>query len=270
MSARRGRFILKAFLLAGGHGTRLRPITDSVPKCLVPIRGKPLLDIWLDRCADSGITDVLINLHAHAPAIDRHLRRRDSPVKVCVIHEDRLLGSAGTIAANREWIGSDAAFWILYCDVLTNTNLERMAEFHLRHGQVATLGLYQVPDPARCGVAITDSTGLIVDFEEKPVNPRSNWAFTGLMVAQSQLFKWIPERIPADIGFDVLPRLVGKMQGYPIHDYVLDIGTLPNYRKAQVTWATDLGDTETESGKQEKHRLCQDKVHDKAHHGEST
>jgi mannose-1-phosphate guanylyltransferase len=227
---------VKAFLLAGGHGTRLRPITDSVPKCLVPIRGKPLLDIWLDLCAGSGITDVLINLHAHAETIERHLKSRNSSINVCVIHEEQLLGSAGTLAANRQWVGSDPAFWVLYSDVLTNMNLRRMSDFHCRYKEVLTLGLYQVPDPSRCGVAITEASGVIADFEEKPANPRSNWVFSGIMVAGPQVFDSIPASVPADIGFHVLPRLLGKMRAYPIHDYLLDIGTLPNYQKAQLTW----------------------------------
>ncbi len=227
---------MKAFLLAGGHGTRLRPITDSVPKCLVPIRGRPLLDIWLDLCARSGITEILINLHAHSQTIEQYVRRKDSPVTVRLIHEARLLGSAGTLAANRAWIGADPTFWILYSDVLTNTNLRRMSEFHSAHGTVATLGLYQVPDPARCGVAVTDGNGVIIGFEEKPKTPRSNWAFSGLMVTGPELFDLIPPCIPADIAFHVLPRLLGKMRAFPIADYLLDIGTLPNYRKAQITW----------------------------------
>lgn len=230
---------MKAFLLAGGHGTRLRPLTDSVPKCLVPIRGRPLLDIWLDLCARSGITEILINLHAHSKLIEQHLQRSGSPVNVRLVHEDQLLGSAGTIAANRAWVGSDSVFWILYSDVLTNTNLAHMSEFHSHHGGIATLGLYQVPDPSRCGVAITDETGVIVDFEEKPQTPRSNWAFPGLMVAGPRIFELIPTSVPADIGFHVLPRLVGKMAAYPITDYLLDIGTLANYHKAQITWPGD-------------------------------
>jgi mannose-1-phosphate guanylyltransferase len=157
-------------------------------------------------------------------------------VNVRLVHEDQLLGSAGTIAANRAWVGSDSAFWILYSDVLTNTNLRRMSEFHSQHSGIATLGLYQVPDPSRCGVAITDETGVIVDFEEKPGIPRSNWVFSGLMVAGPRILELIPPSVPADIGFHVLPRLVGKMVAYPIADYLLDIGTLPNYQKAQITW----------------------------------
>jgi mannose-1-phosphate guanylyltransferase len=229
---------LKAFLLAGGHGTRLRPLTDSVPKCLVPIRGKPLLDIWLDLCASSGITEVLINLHSHSQRIERHLQRSvwSVPMSVRLVHEDRLLGSAGTIAANRDWIGSDPAFWILYSDVLTNTNLRQMSEFHASHRELATLGLYHVPDPSRCGVASTDETGIITGFEEKPQTPRSNWVFSGLMVAGPGVFDLIPPSIPADIAFDLLPRLLGKMRAYPITDFLLDIGTLPNYERAQVTW----------------------------------
>lgn len=246
---------MKAFLLAGGHGTRLRPLTDSVPKCLVPIRGRPLLDIWLDLCARSGITEVLINLHAHSQTIARHLQQIASPVNVRVVHEHRLLGSAGTIAANRGWIGSDSAFWILYSDVLTNTNLRRISEFHSRHQDIATLGLYQVPDASRCGVAITDETGVITEFEEKPQTPRSNWVFSGLMVAGPRLFELIPPSIPADIAFDVLPRLLGKMRAFPITEYLLDIGTLPNYRKAQITWPGLACDTASPD-QMERHVSC--------------
>jgi glucose-1-phosphate adenylyltransferase len=111
-----------------------------------------------------------------------------------------------------------------------------MRDFHFLHNPAATLGLYQVPDPSRCGVAITDSSGVIVDFEEKPQNPRSHWAFSGVMIAGPQFLQSIPSIIPADIGFHVLPSLAGKMQAYPIHEYLLDIGTMPNYEKAQMTW----------------------------------
>ncbi len=227
---------MKAFLLAGGHGTRLRPLTDSIPKCLVPIRGKPLLDIWLELCASSGITDVLINVHAHSEVIERHIERSHPPVNISVVHEESLLGSAGTLAANRAWVASDSAFWILYSDVLTNINLQRMSDFHSRCGSIATLGLYRVPDPSRCGVAVTDGRGIIADFEEKPQSPRTDWVFSGLMVASPAVLDLIPAQVPSDLAFDVLPRLAGKMMAYPITDYLFDIGTMPNYENAQITW----------------------------------
>src|SRR5579864_841352 len=96
---------MKAFLLAAGHGTRLRPITDHVPKCLVPIRGIPMLAIWLTLCKKLGIKEVLINLHAHANAVRTFLREvADGDVGVKVAQETRLLGSAGTLRANRSWV----------------------------------------------------------------------------------------------------------------------------------------------------------------------
>jgi len=217
----------------------------------MPICGRPLLDIWLDLCARSGITEVLINLHAHSRLIERHLEQNSPPVRVRVVREDQLLGSAGTIAANRAWAESEPAFWILYSDVLTNTNLRSMSEFHFRHGAVATLGLCQVSNPSCCGVAIADAEGIIIDFEEKPQTPRSNWAFSGLMIASPCFLDLIPSEIPADIAFHVLPRLLGKMRAYPITDYLLDIGTIPNYQKAQITWPGN----ESESPNQKKSLL---------------
>jgi mannose-1-phosphate guanylyltransferase len=162
-------------------------------------------------------------------------------VNVRLIHEEALLGSAGTIAANRAWIGTDSSFWVLYSDVLTNMNLRRMGEFHRQNEDIATLGLYRVPDPSSCGVALTDEAGLITEFEEKPDAPRGDWVFSGIMVASPKLFDVIPPSVPADISFHVLPRLLGKMRAYRIDDYLLDIGTLSNYQKAQTSWPGDAG-----------------------------
>ncbi|HXM63377.1 MAG TPA: nucleotidyltransferase family protein [Terriglobales bacterium] len=227
---------MKAFLLAAGHGTRLRPITDSIPKCLVPIRGVPLLKIWLQVCARSGIDEVLINLHSNADTVRHALRDELMPVKVRVVDEEVLLGSAGTVYANRDWVKGEAAFWILYADVLTTSDLRSMADFHQSRRPLATLGLYQAPNPKGCGIAVCDADGVIQDFEEKPKNPRSSWAFSGLMLASSMILEIGPKHHPADIAFDLLPRLVGKMLGYPIHDYLCDIGTIENYQQAQTTW----------------------------------
>lgn len=226
---------MKAFLLAAGHGTRLQPITNSLPKCLVPIRGTPVLEIWLELCSRSGIDEVLINLHSNADAVRRALGKR-TPVKVRIADEEVLLGSAGTVYANRDWVSGEAAFWILYADVLTTTDLHRMADFHQSRRPLATLGLYQPPDPTRCGIAICDAGGVIREFEEKPKNPRSNWAFSGLMLASTMILELVPKHRPADIAFDLLPRLVGNMLGYRIHDYLFDIGTMENYQQAQTSW----------------------------------
>ena len=228
---------MKAFLLAAGHGTRLRPLTDSIPKCLVPIRGVPMLRVWLELCARHGISEVLVNLHSHSGVVRGYLESQGScGVNVRLSDEPQLLGSAGTIAANREWIEDDESFWIFYADVLTNTDLSAMLAFHREKSPIATLGVKAVPDPTRCGIVTLDSEQIVQQFVEKPKNPASNLAFSGLMLATTEIFAYIPEIAPSDIGFHLLPKLVGSMAGYPIREYLIDIGTIENYGQAQQSW----------------------------------
>jgi mannose-1-phosphate guanylyltransferase len=227
---------MKAFILAAGHGTRLRPLTDSIPKCLVPIRGIPMLQIWLDLCRRAGIKEIFVNLHAHADVVRKALYRHTNGLKVLLSEEQVLLGSAGTLLANRDWVASEPEFWVLYADVLTNLDLTTMLSFHQSRRPAATIGLYQVSDPSRCGVAVFDQDSIVREFVEKPARPQSNWAFSGVLIATSELLNSIPQHSPADLGFDVLPRLVGRMLAYPISDYLVDIGTLENYQAAQRSW----------------------------------
>ena len=228
---------MKAFLLAAGHGTRLRPITEHVPKCLVPIRGIPMLAIWLTLCKKLGITEVLLNLHAHADAVRTFLREfADGDVRVRVAEETRLLGSAGTLRANRSWVEGEELFWVFYADVLHCADLAAMLLLHRQRRLAATLGVYEVPDPSRCGIITANSQDIIENFVEKPKLPTGNLAFSGLMIATPALLDVIPERVPSDIGFDVLPKLNHQMLAFRITDYLIDVGTMENYQKAQTTW----------------------------------
>jgi len=227
---------MKAFLLAAGNGTRLRPLTDSIPKCLLPIRGVPLLGIWLNNCKAAGIAEVLVNTHAHAEEIRRFIAEQQSGVKIRIAEEQDLLGSAGTVSENRDFVTGEKAFFILYADVLTNIDLRRMLGFHQQKRFPATLGIYQVPDPTRCGIVTVNDDFVIQEFVEKPPQPVSNWAFAGVMIAGPELFDFLPAQRPADLGFDVLQKMIGKMAAYRISEYLLDIGTLSSYQHAQESW----------------------------------
>lgn len=227
---------MKAFLLAAGQGTRLRPITDKLPKCLVPIDGVPMLKIWLEICRRAGVQEVMVNLHAHAQSVRSWLGTNACGLRVRLAEEKTLLGSAGTLLANRDWVASEKCFLILYADVLTNTSLSRLMSAHAERNPTATLGLYQVSDPSRCGIVRFNDQMVVQEFVEKPAQPHSRWAFSGIMVGTPELINWIPPHYPVDLGFHVLPRLVGQMVACPISDYLLDIGTLPNYQRAQNTW----------------------------------
>jgi mannose-1-phosphate guanylyltransferase len=195
-----------------------------------------MLEIWLESCARHGIREILINVHAHAEAVREFLANHKYGVQVHVVEETELLGSAGTLRENREWVAGEEYFWVFYADVLTRVNFSAMLRLHEKTGLAATLGAYKVPDPSRCGVLDVDPGGVVIDFVEKPTTPRSNLVFAGLLIATPTLLAAIPGKDPADLGYDVLPKLIGNMIAFPITDYLLDIGTMNNYRMAQETW----------------------------------
>jgi mannose-1-phosphate guanylyltransferase len=230
---------MKAFLLAAGHGTRLKPYTNLTPKCLLPVAGTPMLAIWLSLCRRYGVSEVLVNTHAHASAVVEFIREWGNGVQVTVREEPELFGSARTLGANRDWIAGDDAFWVFYADVLTNLNLSAMRKFHSPQ-TAATLGVYSVPDPERCGIVSVDHDHVITEFVEKPSQPKSRLAFAGIMIGTPQLLDAIPEKPGSDIAFDVLPHLVGRMRAYVIPEFVIDIGTPENYREAQKRWPSFL------------------------------
>jgi mannose-1-phosphate guanylyltransferase len=227
---------MKAFLLAGGLGTRLQPLTDNTPKCLLPIRGTPILQIWFTLCRQFGIEEVLINLHSHGEVVRRFVEQRNEGLEIRLFEESELLGSAGTILANQDWVRKENSFWVFYADVLTTANLTQMLNFHNSHGQIATIGIYEVPNPSRCGIVQVDPRGIVRDFVEKPKVPLGNLAFSGLMLATPALLDMIPGESPVDLGFHVLPRIVGRMAAYRIPDFLIDVGTLETYQIAQETW----------------------------------
>jgi len=238
---------MKAFLLAAGLGTRLKPYTDTIPKCLLPIRGKPLLQIWLELLERHRVAEVLINIHHHPEKVAAFIAGIQPALGIRIVpyYEKTLLGSAGTIAANRNFVAGCDDFIIAYADNLTCVDLTAMVAFHRRmtsKGGVLTMGLMRASDPRRCGIAIMDSEKRIVNFVEKPQNPLGNMASGGIYITNDGLFGFIPEPAAAgvdaivDLGYDVLPRLCGRMFGYEIREYLRDIGTPESYRAALREW----------------------------------
>ena len=236
---------LRAFLLSAGLGTRLRPLTDEIPKCLLPVRGRPLLRIWLEHLERHGIDEVVVNTHWHHEKVDDFLNDYEpSRLKIIPFHEPTLLGSAGTLLANKTWVGNGAPFFILYGDNLTDVNLGTMLAFHCQHGLPFTLGVFRAEDPRRCGIAETEDDGLVTDFVEKPEHPKSDKAAAGIYVADSRIYEFFPKEgsaeSPLDLGLHVIPRMVRKMKAYHI-DFLMDIGTPRSYLDAQELWAARTG-----------------------------
>ena len=217
----------KALLLAGGFGTRLRPITETVPKCLVPIAGKPLLDYWLDALEKAGIQDVLINTHHLVGPVRDHIKQANKTRSLNIVeaYEPTLLGSAGTVHANRDWATGARDILIIYADNLSDADLSGLIAFHQGHDDPMTMMLFRAPDPTQCGIATLDGDHRITDFVEKPENPQSDMANAGLYVVDADTWRDIADMDVFDFGLDVIGRYAGQMRGFVHSGYHRDIGT---------------------------------------------
>ena len=226
---------VRALILAAGLGTRLRPLTDHAPKCLLPLADRPLLDYWLDALAVAGVRDVLINTHAHAAQVREHIGRvnRRGAMRLAEFHEPTLLGSAGTIAANRDFADGAEHVLVIYADNLSDARLDELLGFHRAHGDEVSMLLFHAANPRACGIAELDPDGRIVAFVEKPERPQSDLANAGVYVLDADTYREISDRRAFDIGFDILPTLVGRMRGWPTTGIHLDIGAPEAYTQAQ-------------------------------------
>jgi len=236
--------LLKAFLLAAGRGERLRPLTDITPKCLLPINGKPLLQIWLEHLAHSGIDEVLINTHWLHEKVHDFVEKWSagrSGMKISLYYEPKLLGSAGTILAHRQWAGM-GHFFIIYADNLTNFDLQKMLSFHRENRQPLTIRIYKGADPKRAGIVCLDKNDIVIDFEEKPLKPKSDLGAGGIYIADHRIFAYYPRQAGAgrsgalDLSYHVLPKMTGKMKAYASDEFSMDIGTPDSYAKARKIW----------------------------------
>jgi len=228
---------MKAFLLAAGLGTRLRPLTNDTPKCMLQIGERPMLDIWLDAFDRAGVDEVLVNLHYLPEVVNRHLNQRTSAPVVRAFFEPELLGSAGTLVANKDWVQDEEMFLVCYADNLTDFDLKCLIDCHRQGGAMATLTVFRSEHPTSCGIVELDDAGRVVGFVEKPREPVSNLANAGIYAFQPAVIDQIEPPLPKDIGYDLLPLLVGRAKATLLEGYLRDIGNPTAYRRAQEEWA---------------------------------
>ena len=227
---------MTAFLLAAGVGSRLRPITDTTPKCMVVIDDRPLLDIWLDAFDRAGIDEVLVNLHHFPDVVRRHIAGRTGPPRVRTSFEPELLGSAGTLIANRDWIEDEEFFLACNADNLTDFDVRSLADTHREHGEIATLAVFHSEHPSAGGVVELDASGRVIGFVEKPSEPVSDLTNAGMYAFHPSVLDEITGMPPVDIGYNLLPQLVGRARAVLVEGYFRDIGTAEAYRRARREW----------------------------------
>jgi len=226
---------MKALLLAAGLGTRLRPLTHHVTKCLVPVAGRPLLDYWVERLIEADIQEVLINTHHLVHQVRDYLKQVNATGQLRLVetYEPQLLGSAGTIAANPAFADDTDAVVVIYADNFSDVSLQQLLTFHRQHQDPVTMLLFHAPNPRACGIAQLDAHNRIVSFTEKPATPLGDLANAGVYVFNREIYQQVAAMQAFDLGFEVLPKLVGKMRGWVWEGYYRDLGTYETYLQAQ-------------------------------------
>jgi mannose-1-phosphate guanylyltransferase len=227
---------MKAILLAAGLGSRLRPVTDSIPKCMVEIDGRPLLDTWLDAFDRAGVDEVLVNLHYLPDVVTAHLAARAGTPTVRTSSEPELLGSAGTLRANRRFVDREEMFLVCYADNLTSFDLNCLIDAHRQWRPIATLTAFHSEHPSAGGVLELGQDGRVIGFTEKPAEPVSDLTNAGMYAFHPAVLDEIGSTLPLDIGYDLLPRLVGRARAVPVECYFRDIGTVEAYQRARKEW----------------------------------
>ena len=227
---------MKAMLLAAGLGTRLRPLTYELPKPMVPILGRPVMEHILRLLALHGFNDVIANLHYFPDLIrSRFGDGSDYGLRLAYSFEPELMGTAGGVRNAREHFG-DETFLVISGDALTDIDLTALMKTHEEKSGIATLALKRVDDPREFGVVIVAEDGRIQGFQEKPdpAEALSNLGNCGIYVFEPEIFDYFPEPDFVDWAMDVYPKLLEQdvsFYGHEFPQYWNDVGSLEEYRQ---------------------------------------
>ncbi len=232
---------MKAVLLAAGEGQRLRPLTLTRPKPMLPIGNRPLLEHNILLLRSYGIREIAINLH-HLPHIitDYFGDGQKWDVSLHYSFEETLLGSAGALKKMEAFL--DDTFVVMCGNLLTSMCLKQLLDYHQALEAYVTVAVHEVTNPWDKSVVALNEQGLITRFVQKPKPDQvfSNLVSTGVYVMEPEVLQWVPPQTVCDFGHHIFPWLIrnGKrLAGYPTTDFLIDIGSVSSYEQAQK-WAT--------------------------------
>jgi len=222
---------MQALILAGGEGTRLRPLTLTVPKPVVPLANRPFISYMIDWLRRHGFDEIVMSCGFLADGVREVLGTGDlNGVTVRYVDELEPLGTAGAVKLAEPVLGE--RFAVLNGDVLTDLDISRLRDFHEQRGAVATLGLYPVEDPSSYGVVVTDDDGRVEAFVEKPApgTAPSNHVNAGMYLLEHEVLDRIDSGRAVSFEREVFPSLVGAgLHAMPLDGYWMDIGTPDRY-----------------------------------------
>lgn len=230
---------MKAFILAAGAGTRLRPLTDTCPKPMLPVAGEPLLVHTLRWLQRYGVEEVALNLH-HLPEVvqDGLGEGTQFGMRLRYSYEPELLGTAGAVRRVADTAPDffNETFLVVYGDLLVNLDISELLAFHRMQGSRFTLALKRTTTPQSQGMIEVDATGRVTRFVEKPqVWDGGDTANAGVYLCEPAVIAHLPPGF-SDFGHDIIPKLLREgtpVYGLPLTGYLLDIGTPEAYAQAQ-------------------------------------
>lgn len=227
---------MKAVLLAAGVGSRLRPLTNSIPKCLVPIHNKPLLDYWLEMIIDSKyIGDIFINLHYLKNIVTEHVTNHwQHEERIKLFPEEQLKGTAGTLNGLKKDL-SGHPILVVHADNLSDFVIDDFITVHEKRptGCLLTMMLFKTDAPSTCGIVELDEIGRVIKMHEKVSNPPSNLANGAVYIFEPEVLDWIVKNNATDISAEVIPAFKGKIASWLNQGYHRDIGNPKSYALAQ-------------------------------------
>ena len=223
---------MRALLLAAGLGTRLRPLTDTTPKCLVPIKGKPLLDIWCEALLAAGVTKLLINLHYKSEQVQQHVGSSKFSEFVETIYEPSLLGTAGTLLANRKFFENQDGI-LLHADNYWEANISELIIAHESRPSNCDLTMlaFRTPTPETCGILEVTENKILQKMYEKSSDDHGNLANAAFYILSKKLIGELKDE--TDFSNEVIPKYLGKTLVVETSETFIDIGTPESYALAQ-------------------------------------
>ena len=234
---------MKALLLAGGLGTRLLPLTEKYPKCLMEIGGEPLLGNWIRKLVHAGVSEIYINIHHHRNLVKDYAERSEFSSFIRLIEEPELQGTAGTLKKNASAF-IDETFLLVHADNFCLADLRKFIDAHINrpNGVEITMMTFVTETPESCGIVKYDENGILREFHEKVQNPPGNIANGAVFVLEPSVLHFMCASSLEFVDFskDVSPLFLGRAMIWMNESYHRDIGTLLDYKKAQDYWASKL------------------------------
>lgn len=225
---------MKAIILAGGFGTRLRPLTYNIPKPIIPVANRPFICHQIEHLKRHGVDEVIILVHYLPAKIQKILEGEKLGVKIRYCHERQPLGTAGAVKFAEKYFKDEELIIVFNGDILTELNLQKVVKFHKENKVKVTITLTQVEDPTNFGMVLIDKENRVTKFLEKPSweDAVADTINAGIYVIDPSIFNLVPKNSSFSFERDLFPLLLEKgerMLGFVSSNYWIDIGSPEKY-----------------------------------------